>query len=208
MTVQHNLKLALVASLFLVSINPSPASAEGYPGMGDRLKYAEALPHYNLGNRYLNKQWYEKAVESYRNAIEIYPFDADVYTNLGLALRKMNDFPRAEWAFKRSIELKGDDWTSISNLANTLMIQDKFSESLTYFQKALKMKDLPKEEKKAILYNIDGIKRIMKNKGLLPRKTASKVKSSRKKKISKNHGKPQAAKASSDEASYESWLGN
>lgn len=111
------------------------AMAEGFPGIGDRVQYAESLPHYNLGNRYLTKKWYEKAVEKYRDAIEIYPYDADVYSNLGVALRHLNDPVRAEWAYKRAVELKGDDWTSLNNLANLYMLQDRFEESLKLFKK-------------------------------------------------------------------------
>ena len=195
-----------------------PALAEGYPGVGDRVKYAESLPHYNLGNRYLAKEWYPKAVEKYRDAIEIYPFDADVYINLGMALRKMNDLPRSEWAYKQAVKLNPDDWMPISNLANVLMVQDKFQESLDCFNKALKFKELPDVEKKNILYNIDGIKKIMKNKGLLQTKPKS-TKVASKNKTHKKGKKKSSAKVRAkatvatkekpavDQSSYESWLG-
>lgn len=193
----------------------SGAHGEGFPGIGERVEYARALPHYNLGNKYLAKKWYEKAVESYLNAIDIYPYDADVYINLGMALRRQNDLSRAEWAFKRAIELNKDDWMSLSNLANILMIEDKFSESLKYFNMALKCKDLPKEDKKAILYNIDGIKKIMKNKGLLssnkPKDPVKKKKISRTGKKGKHRAsvrKKSQKKVSpaAQSKSYEQWL--
>lgn len=170
MMIAKTIRLILYSPIIvlgIVALSSCPAWAEGYPGLGDRLQYAESLPHYNLGNRYLNKQWYEKAVEKYRDAINIYPYDADVYINLGLALKHLNDAPRAEWAYKRAIELKNDDWTALSNLANLYMLQERFGESSTLFNKALKCKDLPSEEREVILSNLDGIKKIMKNKGLL-----------------------------------------
>jgi tetratricopeptide (TPR) repeat protein len=185
-----------------------PCLGEGFPGMGDRVKYAESLPHYNLGNRYLNKAWYEKAVEKYRDAIEIYPFDADVYINLGLALRKMNDGPRAEWAYKRAIELKGDDWTAVNNLANLYMLEERFDESLKLFDKALKCPDLPRAEKETIESNILGIKKIMKNRGLVQE---AQKKAPTKKVAGKGKAKVGAKKSGTAEvnqASYESWLQN
>ena len=186
------------------------AMAEGFPGIGDRVQYAESLPHYNLGNRYLTKKWYEKAVEKYRDAIEIYPYDADVYSNLGVALRHLNDPVRAEWAYKRAVELKGDDWTSLNNLANLYMLQDRFEESLKLFKKTLQCKDLPKSEKDVIESNIEGINKIMKNRGL--QEAASRAKKAPAAKAAP--GKKGAvagktnAKSSQNQASYESWLDN
>lgn len=186
------------------------AMAEGFPGIGDRVQYAESLPHYNLGNRYLTKKWYEKAVEKYRDAIEIYPYDADVYSNLGVALRHLNDPVRAEWAYKRAVELKGDDWTSLNNLANLYMLQDRFEESLKLFKKTLQCKDLPKSEKEVIESNIEGINKIMKNRGL--QATASRAKKAPQAKAAPGKkgvvaGKTNA-KSSQNQASYESWLDN
>ena len=220
------IQTTVLASVIAGCSTTIPAAlAEGYPGMGDRLKYAEALPHYNLGNRYLAKAWYPKAVEKYRDAIEIYPFDADVYINLGMALRKMNDLPRAEWAYKQAVKLNPDDWMPVSNLANVLMLQDKFAESLETFNKALKYKDWPEEEKKTIVYNIDGIKKIMKNKGLIqdnkkPEKVASKAnnKSKTGKNTKKASQKPSQKTSAgnkvvppknnaADQQSYEDWIG-
>ena len=186
------------------------AMAEGFPGIGDRVQYAESLPHYNLGNRYLTKKWYEKAVEKYRDAIEIYPYDADVYSNLGVALRHLNDPVRAEWAYKRAVELKGDDWTSLNNLANLYMLQDRFEESLKLFKKTLQCKDLPKSEKEVIESNIEGINKIMKNRGL--QAAASRAKKAPQAKAAPGEkgvvaGKTNA-KSSQNQASYESWLDN
>lgn len=186
------------------------AMAEGFPGIGDRVQYAESLPHYNLGNRYLTKKWYEKAVEKYRDAIEIYPYDADVYSNLGVALRHLNDPVRAEWAYKRAVELKGDDWTSLNNLANLYMLQDRFEESLKLFKKTLQCKDLPKSEKDVIESNIEGINKIMKNRGL--QAAASRAKKAPQAKAAPGKkgvvaGKTNA-KSSQNQASYESWLDN
>lgn len=186
------------------------AMAEGFPGIGDRVQYAESLPHYNLGNRYLTKKWYEKAVEKYRDAIEIYPYDADVYSNLGVALRHLNDPVRAEWAYKRAVELKGDDWTSLNNLANLYMLQDRFEESLKLFKKTLQCKDLPKSEKEVIESNIEGINKIMKNRGL--QAAASRAKKAPQAKAAPGKkgvvaGKTNA-KSSQNQASYESWLDN
>ncbi|MBZ0189877.1 MAG: tetratricopeptide repeat protein [Candidatus Obscuribacterales bacterium] len=155
-----------IAISFLVVLSQAmPAGAEGFPKIGDRVVYADSLPYYNLGNRYLAKQWWEKAIETYHKAIAIYPYDADVYTNLGIAFRQLKNFEGAERAYKQATELKADDWICWSNLANLYMLTDRFSESIVCFEKALAAGP-PEPDKKAIGENIDGIGKIMKAKGL------------------------------------------
>lgn len=204
---------ALLAGCLLVS-SVVQARGEGFPGYGDRVKYADSLPHFNLGNRYLARQWWEKAVESYHNAIAIYPYDADVYTNLGIAFRKMNDLQSAERAYKQATELKKDDWVCWSNLANLYAMSERFKDSLDCFDRALKASP-PAEEKEAILKSIDGIKKIMRAKGLAQ---ASPAKAKSSQAGSKSGVSPKAASTSSasmpsvkpglDRAAYDSWLGN
>ncbi len=154
------------AVVVAAGFNSSVALAEGFPGIGDRLLYADALPHYNLGNKYLAKEWYEKAIEKYWDAIGIYEYDADVYVNLSVAYRKLGNVTEAENASKKAVKLKPDDWTTWSNLANLLMAQDRFPESYRCFNKALKCPGMPDSEKTFIESNIDGMKKIMKARGL------------------------------------------
>ena len=157
---------ALTLLLFTVSMNATAAFAEGFPGIGNRNNYADALPHYNLGNKYLAKEWYEKAAEKYWDAIGIYEYDADVYTNLSVAYRKLNNLPEAEKACRKACELKTDDWTSWSNLGNILMAQENFPDAYKYFNKAMKCPGIPEAEKTFIETNIDGMKKILKARGL------------------------------------------
>ncbi|MDZ4832456.1 MAG: hypothetical protein SGJ27_01520 [Candidatus Melainabacteria bacterium] len=157
----------LIAVVVVLSgLTSSAALAEGFPEIGDRLLYADALPHYNLGNKYLAKQRYEKAIEKYWDAIGIYEHDADVYVNLSVAYRKVGNVQDAEIASRKAVKLKPEDWTTWSNLANLLMAQDKFAESYRTFNKALKCPGMPASEKAFIESNIDGMKKIMKARGL------------------------------------------
>ena len=152
--------------LFIVSLSAAAVFGEGFPGIGNRNNYADALPHYNLGNKYLAKEWYEKAVEKYWDAIGIYEYDADVYTNLSVAYRKLNNLPEAEKACRKACELKTDDWTSWSNLGNILMAQENFPDAYKNFNKAMKCPGIPESEKTFIESNIDGMKKILKARGL------------------------------------------
>ncbi|MBX9666813.1 MAG: tetratricopeptide repeat protein [Candidatus Obscuribacterales bacterium] len=163
---RSNKQVALAIAVLHVLTGVQCGNAEGFPGKGDRVQYAESLPHYNLGNRYLAKEWYEKAIEKYNDAINIYPFDADVYTNLTVAYRKVGDVAGAEAACRKAVELNHNDWTSWSNLGNILMTQERFPESYRCFTKAMSFKSMPSSERTFIESNIDGMKKIMKARGL------------------------------------------
>jgi len=166
---QFVIKRAVIATsafLTLLTFASSPAAdAEGFPGKGNRMKYADALPHYNLGNKYLAKEWYEKAAEKYIDAINIYPYDADVYLNLAVAYRKMGHLPEAEEASRKAVEMNDSDWTGWANLGNMLMAQEKFPEAYKCFVRAMKCDGIPQEEKTHMESNIDGMKKILKARG-------------------------------------------
>ena len=66
------------------------ADAEGFPGKGDEDAWSDALPYYNRGNRYLQKEQYQQALEDFKEAVAKYTFDPDFYTNLGVAYRKIS----------------------------------------------------------------------------------------------------------------------
>ncbi len=163
---RSNGQVAAIAITLLLLTGAQHVSAEGFPGKGDRVQYAESLPHYNLGNRYLAKEWYEKAIEKYNDALNIYEYDADVYTNLSVAYRKVGNLAGAEAACRKAVELNDSDWTSWSNLGNILMTQERFPESFKCFTKAMSFKNMPSSERSFIESNIDGMKKIMKARGL------------------------------------------
>jgi len=220
------LRLAISCAVAtILSAMPSASLAEGFPGKGDPYQYSEALPHYNLGNRYLAKQWYEKAIEKYLDAINIYPYDADVYINLAVAYRKLGNLEGAEDACRKAVALNENDWASWSNLGNLLMLQDKYPESYKCFCRAMKCK-IPAGEKSHIESSIDGMKKIMNSRALtiegksLESPAADKPAPAAKKaaaKVAGTSSKPPAAghsaqstpanEAGLDAKAYDQWLG-
>lgn len=136
---------------------PKVAVPEGVVQKGTR---SDALPHYNLANRYLNQGRFEDAARKYRDAITIYGSEADFYVNLGVALRKLNDYVGAEQAFKQALALNATDWMSWSNLANAYLKQDKLVDSIKAFQQCLKCKP-PPQERVAIEQDIKDMTKIL-----------------------------------------------
>lgn len=136
------------------------ALAQGFPGKGEPGAWSDALPHYNLGNRYLEHERLDEAIEQYETAISLYQYDPDFYINLGYALRKIKDYAGAEKAFRKALSLNDKDWLSWSNLANSLLKQDRLPETIAAFEKCLKCAP-PAKEKEAILKDIADIKKVL-----------------------------------------------
>jgi len=159
----------LICALILCCFNSSPAKSEGFPGKGQPHDWSSALPYYNLGNRYMQKERYEDAIAKYEKAIELYQYDPDFYVNLGVAWRKLENFTAAEAAFKKAAELNAKDWMSWSNLANSYLKQDRLEDTIKAFEQALKCNP-PVEEKTAIIKDIADIKKILsvRNGGVQP----------------------------------------
>jgi tetratricopeptide (TPR) repeat protein len=155
-------KFFLSATLIALSFCPvaQVAYAEGFPGKGDEDAWSDALPYFNRGNRYLQKEQYQQAVEDFKVAVGKYTYDPDFYTNLGVACRKVGDFAGAEDAYKKSLQLNDKDWMPWNDLANVYLKQDKLKETVATFQHALKCNP-PTKDKTAIQQDIIDINKIL-----------------------------------------------
>lgn len=137
-----------------------PCFADGFPGRGNHQDWRAALPYYNLANKYMQSERYQDAIQKYHEAIGKYEYDPDFFVNLGVALRKVDDYEAAEAAFKTAASLNEKDWMSWSNLANAYLKQDKLEDTIKAFETALKCNP-PAAEKEAILKDIADIKKIL-----------------------------------------------
>jgi Tfp pilus assembly protein PilF len=131
-------EVVFVSICFIVSSSAvQTADANDFPGPGNRSDWSEALPYYNLGNKYLNQERYQDAVIKYEAAIAYYKFDPDFYVNLGIAYRKLDDYTNAEIAFKQATQLNPKDWVAWNDLANAYLKQNKLKETIATFQRTL-----------------------------------------------------------------------
>jgi tetratricopeptide (TPR) repeat protein len=143
----------------------SPACfADGFPGRGNPHDWSAALPYYNLANKYMQQERYEDAIKKYHEAIGRYEYDPDFFNNLGVALRRVENFEAAEQAFKSAAALNAKDWMSWSNLANSYLKQDRLEDTIKAFQESLKCNP-PAAEKEAILKDIADIQKILSVRG-------------------------------------------
>ncbi|MBY0357552.1 MAG: tetratricopeptide repeat protein [Candidatus Obscuribacterales bacterium] len=160
-----------LAAIFFFS---PTAQAEGFPGQGDAADWSDALPHYNLGNRYLEHGRYDDAARKYGEAIDIYAYDPDFYSNLGMAYCKLNDGAKAESAFKKALQLNNKDWMLWNNLGAAYLKQNKLKDTLLSFEQALKLKP-PAADQTKIRKDIADLKKILTAQGLIETPAKAKV---------------------------------
>lgn len=155
-------KTAMLSLVCLAAclINCPRSGADDFPGVGSRSGWSEALPHYNVANKYMARGLYEQAAQHLEQAIGFYDKDPDFFVNYGVALRKLENYTGAEQAFKRAIALRENDWEAWSNLANAYLKQNRLQDTINCFNKAMKYNP-PPTEKEAMLKDIADIKKIL-----------------------------------------------
>jgi tetratricopeptide (TPR) repeat protein len=173
MTIQI-LLMAITAAHLVSSLPLSDGRAEApimiaydFPGKGSAADWSDALPYYNRGNRYLNQQRFADAAADYRVAVSKYPYDPDFYINLGVALRKMEDYPAAEQAFKSALELNDKDWSAWEDLGNIYLKENRLPDTLSCYEHALKC-NLPAQQRAALLADMEDIHKVLRNMGQEP----------------------------------------
>lgn len=102
--------------------------------------YASALMNKTATSTEQRMRNLENAVTHLQKAIEIYPNFPKTYATLGDALAMLGRKTDAEIAYKRSIELKPDDYTYINNYGNFLFSTGRAEEAETQFLLALQLK--------------------------------------------------------------------
>ena len=94
--------------------------------------------HNAIGNfLFFNQQNYERAISSYREAINIDPRFAPPYNLLGYALRQVGDYAGAEKAFQRYTELIPDQPNPYDSYGELLMRMGRYDESIASYGEAL-----------------------------------------------------------------------
>ena len=85
-----------------------------------------ALKYYHEGEDYYAKEKYEKAVVSYKKALETDAFFAFAWDNLGLAYRKLLNFDEALKCYKKSLEIDPYGTMPLQNMAVVYHLKQDF----------------------------------------------------------------------------------
>jgi tetratricopeptide (TPR) repeat protein len=135
--------------------------ARDFPGQGNQQTWAKACGLYDQANILAHEGKLDQAILKYRAAIIIYPYDADFFHNLGLALKKKGAYQSAVDAYKRALELSPSDWDTWYNLGSALFELKQYAQARQAFTTANKYR--PTNQGKN---NIDSYLAQLKNKGL------------------------------------------
>jgi tetratricopeptide (TPR) repeat protein len=94
--------------------------------------------HYNLGNFYMDRREYKKAIESYETSIGIRPGVLPPLVNAAFAHVALGDPQAAEASLKRGLEIDAESLAANLNLGMLLGEQGRVEEAESYFLQALK----------------------------------------------------------------------
>lgn len=95
--------------------------------------------HNNLGQRYQQRGEYQKAIEAYRQAIEMRPNFYSAYNNLAVCYGKLKMYPEAEAALRKCIALKPDDFYAMNNLAVMFIETGRLQDGVRMAEQAVKI---------------------------------------------------------------------
>lgn len=96
--------------------------------------------HTVLATFYFGQQEYDKAIAEFTRATEIEPDFAPPYNMLGYSNRTLENYPEAEKAFQKYIELSPGDPNPLDSYAELLLKTGRFEESIEAYQRALEVK--------------------------------------------------------------------
>jgi tetratricopeptide (TPR) repeat protein len=99
-----------------------------------------AKKYFKQGNDYYRQGEYDKAIESYKEAIELKPDDAAAYYNLGNAYNDLGEYAQAIESYKKAIKLKPDDVAAYYNLGNAYYNRSEYAKAIESYHKAIELK--------------------------------------------------------------------
>jgi len=107
--------------------------------------------HYNMGLSYIELGEYKKAIDSLNRTVEIEGReDTYIYYNLGKCFENLDNLERAILLYQKSVSLdnKNDDgWYAIGNVLDK---QEKWYESIYFFQKAFESNEFSQRNSLAL----------------------------------------------------------
>ena len=88
------------------------------------------IDYFILGNNYFDTTKYEKAIESYKKAIEINPEYYNAYNNLGYAYFNRTKYEKAIEAYSNEIKINPKDSSAYYNLGNAYYYYKKYPKAI------------------------------------------------------------------------------
>ena len=128
-----------ILDCLLEKIHPDIVIEEGI----ERHTFLAFLPsaiHTTIGNDWLIRGDYGKAIRSFRNALALYPDDPENYNNLGYAFMKDRRFDKAIYYFQTALKFKPEYEKAKKNLRLATRIIDQAQKSINNLKDELTLK--------------------------------------------------------------------
>lgn len=99
----------------------------------------EFKEQFNLGRAYYNQGKYEDAVDAYKQAIRIYPYDERLYGDLGITYQRLGKYQEAVDAFKQAIKNKPDYSEAYFSIGTVYVLLDRYQEAVDSYKQAIRI---------------------------------------------------------------------
>lgn len=106
---------------------------------------------YNSGIDFFARQEYEKAVNSFKEALEQPNVKPQVYYNLALTYQHMKDYERAITTYSKFLELNPKDYDGLYNLALVYFKKENFQKAVEFFERCVEIREDEDSVKSLIL---------------------------------------------------------
>ena len=83
---------------------------------------------------------FDEAIDSYNQAIQIYPNNSDTHYNLGFTFQNLSEFDNAVNSYNKAIQLKPDYVDAYGNLGNALRELGRLDDSINSYNKVIQLK--------------------------------------------------------------------
>lgn len=101
-------------------------------------KYPETFILWKIiGNSKIQLGFLDNAIEAYSKCISLKPNEADIYINMGIALKDQGRLDEAIEAYQKCISLKPDYAKAYNNMGIALKAQNKLNKAIEMFNKAI-----------------------------------------------------------------------
>jgi len=138
---EEGMRVQVAGVLAALQVMTTPVPVMGYngkfPGKGNYRQWKKAAALYSRAVRAEQDGRKDEAMHLYELAIDVYPFDADFYLNLGLLYEnEMRDAAGAEGMYKKGLALEPDHPELQLAWASLLCDKGEISESITVWRRA------------------------------------------------------------------------
>jgi len=106
---------------------------------GPSSKYIQnkTYSHKEIAKLYIQDNRYTEALRELELAEKTDKCDPEIYNLFGLVYMAKKEYSKAEWYFKKALEINSDYAEAYNNLGSLKMLEGRYSEAVIYFKKAL-----------------------------------------------------------------------